>query len=317
MKSRGFFRLIWTTHYCRPNGLTVENRPENFKQKMEKKAESISQSKRTLLAREISRYDCIAVTGATSGIGRGFAELIDSLANVKLCNISRTFPSYLKDRKDFLNVPCDLKNSEEISEAVKKVLDFANADRPADAPAPRILLINNSGFGAYGEFPAPSTERNCDMVDLNARAVVQLCGEMKTAIVAGKGSIINIASTAAFQPCPNLTVYAATKSFVMSFTLGMGYELRKHGCKCLCVAPGPTSSNFFKAAGFDTPPLPSGFGHKPFDVAYAALEALAKNKSLKVVGKLNKLQTVAVKFIPLGLLTHISGLILSKIRTLK
>ena len=92
---------------------------------------------------------------------------------------------------------------------------------------------------------------------------------------------------------------------------------RKLGCKCLCVAPGPTSSNFFKAAGFDTPPLPSGFGHKPFDVAYAALDALAKNKSLKVVGKLNKLQTAAVKFIPLGLLTRISGLVLSKIRTLK
>ena len=295
----------------------VEIRSENFKQKMEKKAQSIRQSKRDFLAREISRYDCIAITGATSGIGRGFAELIDPLANVKLCNISRTFPSYLKDRKDFLNVPCDLKNSEEISAAVKKVLEFANAGRPVDAPSPRILLINNSGFGAYGEFPAPSTERNCDMVDLNVRAVVQMCGEMKAAIIAGKGSIINVASTAAFQPCPNLAVYAATKSFVMSFTLGMGYELRKLGCKCLCVAPGPTSSNFFKAAGFDTPPLPSGFGHKPFDVAYAALDALAKNKSLKVVGKLNKLQTAAVKFIPLGLLTRSSGLVLSKIRTLK
>lgn len=269
------------------------------------------------IRRELEKYDAVVITGASSGIGRGFAELIDELVHLKLCNISRNFPDYLLDRKDFLHVPCDLKNSEEISRVLPKIFDFLEWSENSENPAPKILLINNSGFGAYGEFPEPSVARNCEMVDVNVRAMTQLCGMFIPLIRAGKGAVINIASTASFQPCPQLAVYAATKSFVKSFTLGISYELRKRGCKCLCVCPGPTSSNFFKSAGFDTPPLPSGFGHVPRDVAYAALYALARNKILKTVGFINTLQTILAKFIPLPLLVRISGDVLSKIRSVK
>ncbi len=267
-----------------------------------------------IVGRELNAYDVIVITGASSGIGEGFVKYIDSFASAMLCNLSRSFPANLSDRENFLNVPCDLQNDEEISSALPKVFDFIKS---CGKENPKILLINNSGFGAYGEFPNPSVSRNCDMVDLNVRAVVRLCGEFMPIIIAGKGSIINIASTASFQPCPQLTVYAATKSFVKNFTLGISYELRKRGCKCLCVCPGPTSSNFFRAAGFDTPPLSGDFGHKPSDVAKVTFRALARGKVIVVVGKLNYLQSVLVKFIPIGFLLKISGLILEKVRSAK
>ncbi len=266
------------------------------------------------VARELNAYDVVVITGASSGIGEGFVEFIDSIASPALCNLSRSFPDRLSDRKNFLNVPCNLQKDEEILSELPKVFDFIKSLGKLN---PKILLINNSGFGAYGEFPEPNVSRNCDMVDLNARAVVRLCGEFMPMIVAGRGSIINIASTASFQPCPHLTVYAATKSFVKSFTLGIAYELKKRGCKCLCVCPGPTSSNFFKSAGFDTPPLSGNFGHKPSDVARATFCALAKNRHIVVVGKLNYLQSILVKFIPTSLLLKVSGFVLERVRSTK
>ena len=266
------------------------------------------------IARELARYDAVVITGASSGIGLGFAKAILGCGvPLKLCNLSRSFPAELKDSENFLHVPCDLQKDENISEALSKVFEFIGAGAPKP---PRVLLINNSGFGAYGEFPAPSVSRLCGMVDLNARAVVRLCGEFSEIIKKGKGSIVNIASTAAFQPCPHLAVYAATKSFVKSFTLGISYEFRRAGCKCLCVCPGPTSSNFFKAAGFDSPPLPSGFGHKPRDVVLAALRALAGGDILKVVGFSNSILAFLARFAPTRLIVYGAGEILRRIRKL-
>lgn len=286
----------------------VEKIIEIIKKKMQKNENNSN----CAVARELQKYDAVIITGASSGIGRGFVEFIDQYTDVKLCNLSRSFPAYLKDRKNFLNVPCDLQNDDEIISAISQILDFIGVNGQS---TPKILLINNSGFGAYGEFPAPSTSRNCDMVDLNVRAIVRLTGELLPVIKAGKGSIINIASTASFQPCPQLAVYAATKSFVKSFTLGISYELKKAGCKCLCVCPGPTSSNFFKSAGFDSPPLPSGFGHKPCDIATATFKALAKNRTLVVVGFINSCQAILTRFIPTNWLINLSGRVLEKIRS--
>ncbi len=265
-------------------------------------------------ARELNSYDVVIITGASSGIGKGFVEYIDSMSSPKLCNLSRSFPTYLSDRKNFLNVPCDLQKDEEILSALPKVFDFIAS---CGNQNPKILLINNAGFGAYGEFPSPSVSRNCDMINLNIGAMVRLCGELLPMIKSGKGSIINIASTASFQACPQLSVYAATKSFVKSFSLSLAYELQKFGCKCLCVCPGPTSSNFFKAAGFESPPLSSDFGHKPFDVASSAIKALAKNRVIVTVGFLNSLQAILTRFVPTTILLKISGIVLDRIRSPK
>jgi len=276
----------------------------------------ISKSKLRLLQGELSSYDAVVITGGSSGIGRGFIKVLDSICHVKLCNISRNFPEDLKGRLDFLHVCADLQNPESINIAFREVCAFIYLDenKQKSSKKPKILLINNSGFGSYGEFPLPSIERNCDMIDLNVRALTKLCGLFMPIIEAGRGSIINIASTAAWQACPQLCVYAATKAFVLNFTLGLSYEMKLRGCKCLCVCPGPTTSNFFSAAGFDSPPLPSGFGHAPDDVALAAFTALAKGKNLQIVGFINTLQTLIVRYLPLNFVLNISGSILKRIR---
>lgn len=266
-----------------------------------------------LLKTELSKYDFIVITGASSGIGGAFASVaLDALGGgtkTRFINISRSAAKF-ENLPNWKSFRCDLTDPDALRECAGQVsAEFFDGAK--------ILLVNNSGFGAYGEFPEPSLERNLKMIDLNARALVALCGAFKPFVERGGGSIINIASTAAFQACPYLGVYAATKAFVKSFSLSLSFELRPKKCKCLCVCPGPTSSMFFKAAGFESAPLPSNFGHKPEQVATAAYAALAKGRDIVVVGRLNRLQSALVRFIPTRLLLAVSGAVLGKIRNPK
>ncbi len=286
--------------------------------KVKSDTEKIGMKKANLIADEIKGYDAAVLTGGSSGIGEAFLRKLIEFSNVKICNMSRNAPDFPLDKRNFLHVPCNLQKKDEICEAVGRVFDFIGIDEHSigsgKAAMPRVLLINNAGFGCYGEFPSPSAERNCDMLDLNVRALTYLCARFMPVVKSGRGSIVNISSTAAWQACPQLAAYGASKAYVMSFSLAISEEMRRYSAKCLCVCPGPTSSNFFKAAGFDSPPLPSGFGHKPEDVVNASFEALAKGKNLIVVGFVNKLQTAAAKLLPTRLVLRVSGAILSRIR---
>lgn len=255
----------------------------------------------------LSQYDCAIITGASSGIGAAFLRVLKELADFPVCDVSRT-----GNPEADTWISADLANSESLANTLGKLKNFVG--KLSENKSPKILIINNAGFGGYGYFPMPDLSHNLRMIDLNVRALVGICGEFMPMLCEGRGAIINIASTAAFQPCPKLSVYAATKAFVYSFTRSLSYEMRGSGASCLCVCPGPTSSNFFKAAGFDSPPLPSGFGHTAKEVAEASLWALCKGKSLKVIGIANTLQSCLVRFIPQGVLLRLSGMILDKIR---
>ena len=177
-----------------------------------------------------------------------------------------------------------------------------------------MLLVNNAGFGLYGPFPEPNIGRNTDMISLNVSALTRLCAEFLPIIKRGRGSIINISSVAAFEPCPVLAVYAATKAYVKSLSLSLSYELGKFGCKCLCVCPGPTSSNFYKTAGFDEPPLSCGLWNVPVDISHAAYAALAKGKVLLVVGFQNRLLEFLSRILPTRFMLTCSGMILERVR---
>ncbi len=273
------------------------------------KFEKLSERRKKSLTEFFGRYDVAIITGASSGIGYAMLELLRYLNSaIKIINISRTPPQF--SDANFTHISCDLGNADSLNATADEILHtYLNQDTK------KILLINNSGFGGYGFFPEPSLEHNCKMIDLNCRALTALCGKFLEKIKLGKGSIINVCSTAAWQACPHLSVYAATKSYVMSFTLALDFELRKYGSNALCLCPGPTSTNFFKAAGFTERPLPSNFGHDSLDVAIDTFVALSKNKSLRVVGVLNSVQAMMTYLIPKVWLTKISGSILSKIRS--
>ena len=265
--------------------------------------------------REVSKYDVVIITGASSGIGEGFAKFAleafeVSKKDAKIFNVSRSLAKF--DNKNFTNIECDLMNAQSRHLAISRIkTDIALLG----VENPKILLINNSGFGAYGMFPAPTLERNLDMIDLNVKALTAMCGAFLSDIERSKGAIINIASTASFQAFPHLSVYAATKAYVKSFTMSLAQELKDKGCKCLCVCPGPTSSMFFKSAGFDSAPLPSGFGHKPIDVVLKSFSSLYDNKIMAIVGVINTFQAIIVSFIPECVLVKVSDFILKKIRS--
>ena len=149
------------------------------------------------------------------------------------------------------------------------------------------LLVNNAGFGDYGAFADRPLAKQVEMLQLNIVALVELSHLFLSGMRDRKsGSIINVSSIAAFQPMPYLSIYAATKAFVLSFSEALWAENKGYGVSVLAVCAGPTESDFFKAAEFPKS-LASSSGQKlvPADeVVRDALKALEKNESNVVTG---------------------------------
>jgi len=113
------------------------------------------------------------------------------------------------------------------------------------------LLVNNAGFGGYGAFSEQDLARQLEMIQLNNLVLVELSHYFLRPMLAGAGgAIINVASIAGFQPLPYLSVYAATKAFVLSFSESLWAENKDKGVEILALCPGPTESNFFEVARF-------------------------------------------------------------------
>src|SRR6267154_5169693 len=112
------------------------------------------------------------------------------------------------------------------------------------------LLVNNAGFGAYGEFHKTRLDRIVEMTQVNVTAVVHLTHLFLPGMIArGSGDILILASTASFQPVPYITVYAATKSFDLSFAEGLAEEVRQYGIRVCALCPGSTETEFHEVAG--------------------------------------------------------------------
>jgi short-subunit dehydrogenase len=120
-----------------------------------------------------------------------------------------------------------------------------------------------------------------------------------------RGTIINVASTAAFQAVPYMATYAATKAFVLSFSEALCEENRLHGIHVMALCPGVTETNFFEASGMDHPPMRTI--QTPEEVVETALRALARHKSTVISGWTNWLMIEAERFVPRTLVTKIAG----------
>jgi short-subunit dehydrogenase len=154
----------------------------------------------------------------------------------------------------------------------------------------RILLVNNSGFGAYGEFPAPGVDHTLKMIDVNVRAPVELTGRLWDEIKARGGQVANVASLAGFQPTPLMTTYAATKSFLLDWSVALDAEAKRHGIRCVAICPGPVSTNFSKAAGFASS---TGLGGQTSDeCADEAVRGMAAARPVVVTGWKHKILAV-------------------------
>ncbi len=259
----------------------------------------------------LKNLSAVIVTGGSSGIGKSFIELCGKLRpDLAFCNLSRRTPDINIPKLKLRHVPCDLSDSEQVEKALAAVLDFL----AVDAPTGGILLVNNSGFGLYGNFPEPATEQQLEMVDLNVRAVLHLTGALLPTLKARGGAIITVASTAAFQPTPYLAAYGATKAFVLHWSMALNEELRGTGVRALALCPGPTSTDFFMRAGLEKGSVPNMFGETSERVVLAALRALAAGKSMVVSGWKNKLQTAVSSKFPKPFVSRMAGIALARWR---
>ena len=170
------------------------------------------------------------------------------------------------------------------------------------------LLINNAGFGTSGKFHTLPIGRELEEIDLNVIALVALTRLFLPAMVSRRaGTVMNIASTAAFQAVPHMATYAATKAFVLSFSQALSIELSGTGVKVMTLCPGPTHTEFQQIANTQRARVPA-FAYMDADtVVSQALSAMNRGRSLYVNGLLNSAMAGAVRFTPRQVVSRLAG----------
>jgi len=256
-------------------------------------------------------FTSVVLTGGSSGIGKSFIEHIGKLTpDVPICNLSRRpaegFSAELKRRQ----VTVDLSDSASRSSAIGEVLDFLDEAR-TDGP---VLLINNAGFGSYGEFHQSDSTAQREIIEVNLNAIIDLTSGLMPTLLRRGGVVMNVASITAFQPTPYIATYGATKAFLLQWGYSLRYELRDTGVKVMTVCPGSTVTPFHDRAGMQISGPTSKLAQTPDQVAAEALVALARGKAHVVTGWSNKLMSKLATILPWGLATSISGRVLAHLR---
>ncbi|MCA1748919.1 MAG: SDR family oxidoreductase [Sphingomonadales bacterium] len=241
------------------------------------------------------------ITGASAGLGAEFARQLAGRGE-RLVLVARR-----KERLEAL--------AAEIGNARAVALDLGEpgaADRllaDIEAHGERVaMLVNNAGFGLWGRFAELDPDRQRAMIDLNCGALVELSHAVLPAMVErGAGAILNIASTAAFQPGPGMAVYFATKAFVLSFSEALHEEVAKSGVRVTALCPGPTRTEFGAVAGFKGKGAFDRLSARSEDVVAIGLQALDKGRAVAIPGLVNKAGAQAHRFMPRWLLLKIAG----------
>lgn len=244
------------------------------------------------------------ITGASSGIGEEFARKLAARGrNVLL--VARS--------EDKLITLCNEVGRSNSIRAQYVALDLSKPESPArlfEETQKRGLtvdmLVNNAGFGSMGEFSKLELARELNMIDLNVKGLVELTYIfLQPMLERRQGAIINVASTAGFQPVPFMATYAATKAFVLSFSEALWEENRDKGINVLALCPGVTDTNFFEAARGFRPP--ARVAQTPGEVVDTALRGLAHERSHIISGWTNFLMTQSERLVPRSLIIRVAG----------
>src|SRR5215212_10203499 len=238
------------------------------------------------------------VTGASAGIGIDLAECF-AQDGYNLILAART--------ESALRLVADRLVSTYAIHATPIAADLGTigggrqlADKIADKGLSVDVLVNNAGYGQAGAFNGSDAAVQLGMIDLNDRALVELTHIYWPAMLAsGRGGVLNVASTAAFQPGPLMAIYYASKAFVLSFSEALWEEARDTGVKVSCLCPGPTVSKFRERAGTGKVRLSqASTPMTSMTVARMGYAAWRANKRVIVTGGRNAFQAGLVKYIP-------------------
>jgi len=169
-------------------------------------------------------------------------------------------------------------------------------------------LLNNAGFGTHGIFHKLPLEREVDEIDLNITALVSLTRLFIDGMVTRRrGTIINVASTAAFQPIPYMATYAATKAFVLNFTEALSLEVKREGVTVMALCPGPTRTEFQGAAGVETSSFPAFAYMDAKTVVAQALASAKRGKAVRINGIINQVMAQSTRISPRSVTARIAG----------
>jgi len=252
--------------------------------------------------------NAVVVTGASAGIG---AELAGELA-------ARSYNLVLVARRTerLRRLAAELRLAHGIHASVE-TCDLTDAggrdalvDRLRRGEREVVGVCNNAGMGTVGTFVEIGVERERQVVRLNVEALHHLTGAFLEPMVAqGTGAILNVASTAAFQPLPGFATYAASKAFVQSFSEAVHAELAGTGVSVTCLCPGFTHTEFGERAGAadQERALPGFVFGAAEDVARAGVEAMVAGRRTVIPGRLNRASMLGGRALPRSILLPLVG----------
>jgi uncharacterized protein len=245
---------------------------------------------------ELKNMNVTLITGASAGLGAGFAKALAAEKN-NLVLVARradkleTLAAELKAAHGITALVeiCDLAKPGAVA---KLMTNIATQGLHVDC------LINNAGFGLNGEFAKLDGPRQTEMINLNCTALTELCHAVLPQMMERKsGQILNVASTAAFQAGPLMAVYYASKAYVLSFSEALHEEVKPYGIHVSALCPGATATEFFAEANMGGSLL-AKMASGPEQVVSDGLRALKNNKTFVVSGIMNKLVAQSTRFAP-------------------
>lgn len=245
------------------------------------------------------------VTGASSGIGyelcrifakKGHNLILVARSRDRLREVAGELAAWGVEAQVIAK---DLARPEAAEELFQEVQQ--------ETPAGVDILVNNAGFASFGPFAESDLDRERQMMQLNMAALTELTHRfLKEMVARGQGRILNVSSTAAFQPGPLMAVYYASKAYVLSFSQALAEELRGTGVTATALCPGPTKTDFQERAGMEDSRLAKDALLMDAEtVAQAGYEGLMKGKQIVIPGLSNKALAQAVRFVPRTLLPRV------------
>lgn len=237
------------------------------------------------------------ITGASSGIGLELARRF-AADGARLVLVAR--------REDRLQALAQELRAQHGTQALVVPADLSQPDACAQvlsavtaAATPVDVLVNSAGFAALGQVVDLPLQRQLEMVRVNVTALTHLTRALVGGMVQRRrGGILNIASTAAFQPGPNMAVYYATKAYVLSFTEALHEELVDTGVTVSCLCPGPTATELVAGAGLQHTLLFHRGVMSAADVARLGYRGFRRGRAVVVTGYRNRLGTLLVRLAP-------------------
>ena len=255
------------------------------------------------------------VTGASCGIGYELAKIL-AKDGKNIVVIARG-----RDKLEDLKREIENKHGTKVKVLAK---DLADPKAPpeifSELEKEKIyvdVLVNNAGFGTYGTFSNTNLKDDLEMMQVNMVSPTHLTKLFLPGMIArGQGRILNVASMAAFQPGPRMTVYCASKSYVLSFSEALAEELRGTGVTVTALCPGPVRTGFAKRARTErTKAMIRGLFNRiwePEDVAAVGYHGLMKGKTIVIPGKRYKIAIILVRLLPRKLTTRAARMLMEE-----